>query len=142
MSEAQSGSTRKEFLAGVAMAGAIAAGGVGFVRKASAQDEAADAPITQTAAFGYDPERKDEAKAAIETLVSAVEANEPDVTAYVAHFAEGNKIFFYEIYKNEAALENHSQQPHLNAIREHFASGLFKLPLDVNKIEMIHGFSR
>ena len=139
MSENHEGATRKEFMTGVAVAGAAAATGIGFTRQAAAQD---DKTITQTATIGMNPEKKEEAQEAISTLVKAVEANEPDVLAYVAHFMGEDKIFFFEIYKDQAALDNHGKQPHMAAVRQAFMDGVLRQPLEVKKLERIEGFAR
>ncbi len=139
MSEQHEGSSRKEFMAGMALVGAAAATGAGFVRTVNAQE---DETITQTATFGVNPEKKEEAREAITKLVTAVQENEPDVLVYTAYFTKDDKVFFFEIYKNQAALEAHGKQPHLAAIRESFMAGILRQPLDVQRLEDIHGYSR
>jgi len=139
------GHTRKEFLgASVLATGAAAAGVMGFNRMAQAQDEGGgDEKIIQIATINLNPEQREEGRKAIANLVTAVEEKEPDVLMYIAHEIEDeNKIFFYEVYKNQAALDNHSNQPHMQEIRQAFMSGALALPLDVKKLDRIDGVVR
>lgn len=138
----QNSSTRKEFLQkGAAIAGATAVGAIGFTRVAQAADHE-DSTITQTASIGLNPDKKDEARKALTELVNAVEANEPGVLAYIAHFTEDNKVLFFEMYKDEAALANHGQQPHMAKIRDAFGAGILTMPLEIGKLERVVGFYR
>lgn len=141
MSKQSDGISRKEFMtAGAAVAGAAAV--AGFVRPASAAE--LDGAIHQTAEIGLNPEKKDDALAALTELVAAVEANEPGVLAYICHVTQEDepKIFFYEIYKDDAALASHSQQPHMAKIRGSLQSGALKMPLKVVKLDRVAGFHR
>ena len=142
MDKQSTGSTRKEFFRNTAaVAGAAAVGAIGFNRLAHA--EAGDDAITQTAAIGLNADKKEEARAALTELVNAVKDNEPGVLAYIAHFTpEYDKVIFFEMYKDQAAMDNHGTQPHMSMIREAFAAGIFKAPLDLVKLERVEGFYR
>lgn len=134
--------TRKEFFKTTAATGAAAVlAAAGFNRVASAAD--ADESITQIATLGYDPERKDAAAEGLAKLAAAVEAAEPDVLAYVPHLDEKtNTVYFFEIYKNAAALKNHSTQPHMSMLGPLVGNGTLKMPVNIIKLKNIGGFQR
>ncbi len=129
--------TRRQALAGLAGA----AGALGFQRAASAQD--LENAITQTASFKLVPGKEDEAVGLLAELVAAVEANEPGVLAYICHRQESDPstVFFFEIYKDAAALEEHGKQPHLAKLGQGFGT-VFAPPVDIQKMTRIAGFSR
>ncbi|MBI2422289.1 MAG: antibiotic biosynthesis monooxygenase [Candidatus Hydrogenedentes bacterium] len=131
--------SRRDALGTVALGTALAAG-MGFMRPAMA--EFADTMITQTASFGLNPEKKEEAKEAILRLVKAVEEKEPGVLAYIPHFTEKDQVFFFEVYKDAETLQAHGKQPHMAEIKGAFASGALKMPLEVVKMSRIAGFYR
>lgn len=132
--------TRRDFVASAL--GAAAVGAIGFSRTSRGAGEGE--AITQTAKFSLDPAREAEAVAALSELVAAVEANEPGVLAYICHRpvdAPGS-VFFFEIYRDAAALEGHGKQPHLAKLGQAFGSGLFSGPVEVVKMGRVAGFSR
>jgi quinol monooxygenase YgiN len=131
---------RRQALLGAALGGA---GALGFLR-ATRLDAETDSNITQTATFSFDVDRTDEVRQMISTLVAAVEEKEPGVLAYMAYIpvATPDKVFFFEIYADEAAAKSHGQQPHLAVLGEAFQSGLFKPPVDIAKMNPIAGFKR
>ncbi len=130
---------RRQVIAGLA----AGAGAIGFNRLASAQGDPSQY-ITQTASFGIGEGKEAEAVAAVEELVAAVEKAEPGVLAYIAHRPSdgSSKLFFFEIYENEAALAAHGQQPHLAKMGQAFQAGVFTGPVDIVKMDRIAGFSR
>ena len=137
--------TRKEFFKVTAATGAAAVvAAAGFNRMASAaHHEEADESITQIAIFGYDPEKKDAAAEGLAKLAAAVKAAEPDVIAYIPHLDEKeNKVHFFEIYKNAAAVANHGTQPHMSMRGGLFGDGTFKGPLPTIKLTAVGGFHR
>lgn len=136
--------TRKDFFKTTAATGAAAVlAAAGFNRLASADHHEGDESITQLAIFGYDPERKDIAAEGLAKLAAAVEAAEPDVLAYIPHLDEvNNKVQFFEIYKNAAALKNHSTQPHMSMLRPLMGDGTLKMPLEIVKLTRVGGFHR
>lgn len=127
--------------------GTIALGGIGFDRTAEAQD--LSGAITQLAKFRIDPERREEAVAALAELASAVEEKEPGVLAYIPHLVAGDdtQVVFFEVYEDQAALDDHGQQPHLQKLRESFGAGLFRplseeTPVEIVRLDRIAGFWR
>lgn len=143
MSDQSQGTTRKEFLAASAGAAGAAVALAGFTRPALAEADA-DSMITQTAEMGLDTEKAEEGKKILSELVSAVEANEPGVLAYICHQVsdDPSKIFFFEVYKDEAALAAHGGTPHMGKMRAAFGAGILKPPVTLVKLDRINGFSR
>ena len=84
MSKEDQGTSRRDLLKLGAGATAAAAA-IGFVRPAMAAHHES---ITQIVKFKLDPEKADEAEAALKTLTKAVEDNEPGVLAYIAYRQE------------------------------------------------------
>lgn len=129
---------RNLLVAGAATAAAGLLGG--FTRPL----RAAEGSVTQIAKFRLDPERAAEARKRIEELVAAVEDKEPDVLAYIAHTSDKDpaEVFFYEVYRDEAAIQNHGRQPHLAALGQAFGRGLFLGPAEVVKMNPVAGVNR
>lgn len=141
MSHQQEGTTRKEFMAAGAVGAALAAGAFGFVRTASAQEQAG--AITQLASFKLVAGGEDEAVAALQELTKAVEANEPGVLAYVCYRSEkdASQVIFFEIYKDQAALAAHGQTEHLGKLRAGMGK-LFAPPVEITRLTRVGGFIR
>lgn len=140
MSKEDQGTSRRDLLKFGAGATAAAAA-IGFVRPAMAAHHES---ITQIVKFKLDPEKADEAEAALKTLTKAVEENEPGVLAYLAYRQESDPetVVFFEVYKDEETLKAHGTQPHLAEMRKVFAAGVFKPPLDIQKMTKVGGFMR
>ena len=136
--------TRKDFFKTTAVTGAAAVlAAAGFTRVASADHHEGDESITQLAIFGYDPEKKDAAAEGLAKLAAAVEAAEPDVIAYIPHLdEEANEVVFFEIYKNQAAMDNHGSQPHMSMLGGLFGDGVLKGPLKLVRLTAVGGFHR
>lgn len=142
MKNQSEGTTRKEFLMGTAAAGTAAmVATLGFNRLAQAEE--GDELITQTAEFKMDTEKQEEARAVLAELVAGVEANEPDVLAYICHqgIEDPSVVYFFEVYKNEAALAAHGTTPHMAKFRPNFGT-LLNAPLKITKFDRIKGFAR
>ncbi len=140
MSKEDQGTSRRDLLkAGVGVTAAAAA--IGFVRPAMAAHHES---ITQIVKFKLNPDKADEAEAALKKLTKAVEDNEPDVLAYIAYRSDADpeEVVFFEMYKNAAAMAAHGTQPHLAEMRKVFAAGVFKPPLDIQKMNKVGGFMR
>ena len=136
---------RKEFITTTAAAGAAAViAGAGFNRAVSAAHEVGEEAITQLAIFKYKPEKKDMAAEALAGLAKKVEDNEPGVIAYIPHLNEkDNEVQFFEIYKDEEALRNHSTMPYMADLRPMFGpDGAFAPPLKIVKLTRVGGFHR
>jgi quinol monooxygenase YgiN len=140
MAEHIEGTSRRDLLK-VGAGTAAAAAAIGFVRPALAAEHET---VTQIVRFKLDPERADAAEEALKTLTAAVEAKEPDVLAYLAYRneAEPDEVVFFEVYKDEATLQAHGQEPHLAEMRKVFGAGIFKMPLTIERMTKIGGFMR
>jgi quinol monooxygenase YgiN len=70
--------------------------------------------IVLTAVMEALPGKEQEMENALRAMIPAVRSEEGTLT-YVLHRAQGNpgKFFFYEAYRDEAALAHHSGTPHL-----------------------------
>lgn len=133
---------RSEFFKATAAAGAAAVlASAGFNRTAQA---AHHETITQLAKFGYKPEKKDVAAEALAGLAKKVEENEPDVLAYIPHLNEkDNEVVFFEVYKDKAAMDNHSKMPYMRDLGPLFGpDGAFKPPLKIVPLHQVGGFHR
>ena len=122
-------------------AGAAVAGSFGFNRLAAA--DASEDMITQLAMFKINMDKEEEALELLAGLAKAVEENEPDVLAYMAHRDKDNpeELIFFEIYKDAAALTAHGQTPHLGKLRAKFVTH-FKPPLKIVQLDRIGGYHR
>ena len=135
--------SRRDFLSGgVAIAGAVALGGIGFSRPSRAQESSET--ITQLAHFRIGEGKESEAVELIEGLVAAVEEKEPGVLAYMVYREDEDPgaLTFFEVYENAAAVANHGQQPHLAELRTAFQSGVFAPPVKIVKLNAVAGVHR
>jgi quinol monooxygenase YgiN len=130
--------TRRNLLAAGAGVAAI-----GFDRLAGAADAEPSQMITQLAKFKLNMEKEAEAVQSLKDLCAGVEAGEPGVLAYICHRSTKNpdEVVFFEVYKDEQALKDHGKTPHMGKLRASFAM-LFRLPLDVVKLDRVGGFTR
>lgn len=138
--------TRKQFVTATA-AGATAAISMSFSRLAQA--EAAASVVTQTTEFQIDTDRKDEAVEILQAMCQAVKKNEPDVLVYVCHLSQKDpsKVVFFEVYKDDAAMQNHRTTPHMKEMRKAFLSrsiggGVLQPPTVVERLDKVGGFMR
>lgn len=139
MSQEQQGTTRREFVAATAGAAAVAA--LGFSRMTQAEDT--PNVVTQIVTLTMKAGAEEKAIATLKELTEAVKANEPGVLVYAAHRSqkEPSKIVFVEVYKDAAALANHSKQPHMAKM---FAAAkeIFEPGMDIQKMDRVGGYSR
>jgi quinol monooxygenase YgiN len=130
--------TRRNLLAAGAGLAAI-----GFNRSAEAADADSTQMISQLAKFKLNMEKEAEAVQALKDMCAGVEAGEPGVLAYVCHRSAKNpdEVVFFEVYKNDQALKDHGKTPHMAKLRASFAT-LFRLPVEVVKLDRLGGFTR
>lgn len=139
MSEQHEGATRREFVA--ATAGAAMLATFGFSRMTQAEDT--PKVVTQVVTLTMKAGAEEKALAVLKELTEAVKAAEPGVLVYAAHRSqkEPSKIIFLEVYADDAALANHSKQPHMmkmfGAAREIFEGGM-----DIHKMDRVAGYTR
>jgi quinol monooxygenase YgiN len=140
MNENKNLTSRRDFIKATGAAGAFAAS-IGFVRPAAAAVD--DKSITQLASFKLNMEKEAEAIATLQELCAGVEEHEPDVLAYICHRSEQepDKVVFFEIYRDQAALQAHGTTPHMGKMRTAFATQ-FLPPLELTRLNRVAGFSR
>jgi len=132
--------SRRDFMA--AGIGVAAMAGIGFTRTALAQ-QAAD-PVTVVVTFRIKEGKEDDAVALIKELTAAVEKNEPDALAYVAHrdSSDPMKVTFIEIYKDQAAVQGHRNDPAVQAALPKFGE-IFEMGApEVRSLNRVAGFTR
>ncbi len=122
--------------------GALAVGGLGFLRPQIAQADSSEW-ITITAAMTLNPDNADAAVAGLADLVGHVEAEEPGVLAYICNrgVQNRNEILFFEIYENQAATTTHGQTKHMAKFRES-ATDFFVGNMKITPYERIGGYHR
>jgi quinol monooxygenase YgiN len=115
----------------------------GFSRVAAAADTDAGKAITQLAKFKLNMEKEAEAIATLKELCAAVEKNEPGVLVYLCHRVakKPDELVFFEVYNDEEAFKAHSKSRHLAKLRKSFTT-LFRLPLDVTRLDRVGGYAR
>ena len=115
----------------------------GFNRLAAAADAEGGKVISQIAKFKLNLEKEAEAIAALKELCAAVEKSEPGVLVYLCNRVakKPDELVFFEVYKDEEAFKAHGKSPHLAKLRKDFAT-LFRLPLEVTRLDRIGGFAR
>ncbi len=115
----------------------------GFNRLATAADTDTSKVITLLAKFKINTDKEAEAIATLKELCAAVEKNEPGVLIYLCHRAakKPDELVFFEVYKDEAAYKAHGKTPHFAKLRNGLGT-LFRLPLEVARLDRIAGFAR
>ena len=133
---------RRDFLKTAAL-GAVAVGGIGFLRPEAAVAADAAEMITITATAALSPEFADEAIEGLQKMVKQVEAKEPGVLAYICNrgVQDRNEILFFEIYENRAAIEAHGKTPHMAEFRES-AAKFFVGEVKIIPYERVQGYHR
>lgn len=132
--------TRRDFMA--AGIGAAAVATLGFNRMAQAQEVAS--PVTVVVSFKLKEGKEEEAKALLKELTSGVKENEPGALAYVAHSHADDplKITFIEIYRDQAALQAHRNDPAVQAALPKFGEVFDMGAPEVMSLNRVAGFTR
>lgn len=80
--------------------------------------------ITFTARVKMVQGKEEEAMAAAETMVEAVQQEEPGALAYICHRSEETpqELVFFEVYADEVAAEVHGKTPHFTQFKKHFGT--------------------
>ena len=143
MSKTDDRRSRRDFLKGTTAAAGAAVVTIGFVRPEAAAAAVDENAITQLASFKINMEKEAEAIETLEELCKGVEDSEPGVLAYICHrkTETPDTLVFFEIYKDEAAMQAHNGTPHMGKMRGAFATQ-FMPPLEVTRLTCIGGFSR
>jgi quinol monooxygenase YgiN len=100
--------------------------------------------ITILARFKMQPDKEDEALAAVRKMAEAVEANEPGALVYVMHrcVAQPSEIIVFEVYKDEPAFEAHRRTPHIEELTARFSHLMDPASFKVERLDRIAGFVR
>ena len=132
--------SRRDFMA--AGIGAAAVATMGFNRLALAQDVAN--VVTVVVTFKIKAGKEADAVALVKELTAAVEKNETDVLAYVAHrdAADPMKITFIEMYKDQAAVQAHRTDPAVQAALPKFGEIFESGAPEVKNLTRVAGFTR
>jgi quinol monooxygenase YgiN len=132
---------RRGFMKAAAL-GAIAVGGLGFVRPEVAAADSSEW-ITVTATLELAPDQADAAIAGLKEMVAAVQANEPGVLAYICNrgLEDRTEILFFEIYANQEATRVHGQTAHMQKFRES-AADFFVGDIKITAYERVAGYHR
>lgn len=140
MSSNNNGTSRRNFMA--AGIGAAAMATIGFNRLALAQDTAN--VVTVVVTFRIKAGKEEEAVALVKELTAAVEKNEPDALCYVAHrdAADPMKVTFVEMYKDQAAVNNHRNDPAVQAALPRFGEVFEMGAPEVRNLTRVAGFTR
>ncbi|HUE15758.1 MAG TPA: antibiotic biosynthesis monooxygenase [Planctomycetaceae bacterium] len=138
MSSAKDLLTRRTFCA--ASAGLAT---IGFNRLAVASEAEKEKAVTQIAKIKLNLANEEKGLQALRDLCTAVEAKEPGVLIYLCHRSakKRDELIFFEVYRDEAALAAHTKTPHFGKLLVAFGT-LFRLPLEVTKLDRIGGFAR
>ena len=133
-------SSRRDFMA--AGIGAAAMATIGFNRLALAQD--ATNVVTVVVTFKIKEGKEADAVALVKELTAAVEKNESDVLAYVAHrdAADPMKVTFIEMYKDQAAVQAHRDDPAVKAALPKFGEIFEAGAPEVKSLTRVAGFTR
>ena len=142
MTQKTEGTTRREFVA--AGAGAAMVATFGFNRMARADHHEAAAPITQIVGVKIKEGQEEGAVELLKTLTAAVEKAEPDVLAYIAHRSKNDplQVVFFEVYKDQAALDAHGQTPHMAELGPKFGTFFDLATFDVQPYDRVGGYMR
>lgn len=132
--------TRRDFLA--AGIGVAAVATIGFNRTAQAQE--VTNPVTVVVSFRMKEGKEEEAIALLKELTSGVKENEPGALAYVAHRDADDpmKITFIEIYKDQAAIQDHRNDPAVQAALPRFGEVFEPGAPEVTNLTRVAGFTR
>jgi len=116
---------------------------IGFNRLAVASEAEKEKTITQIAKIKLNLANEEKGLQALRDLCTAVEAKEPGVLIYLCHRSakKRDELVFFEVYRDDAALAAHTKTPHFGKLLVAFGT-LFRLPLEVTKLDRIGGFAR
>ena len=88
--------------------------------------------------------KESEAVEALTKMAAAVEANEPGTAAYACHrmVDDPSQVVFFEVYADDAALQNHTQTPHMGEFRAAFGALFDPSTVEIERLERIGGYAR
>ena len=139
MSKVNDGNSRREFItAGI---GAAALATIGFNRPVLGQDQSNY--VSVMVSFRMQQGKEKDAVALLTGLTAAVKENEPGALSYAAHRHADDplKITFFEVYKDQEALNGHRTAAHLQAFLPKFGE-VFEQGAEVSNLTRVAGFTR
>ena len=132
----------KYLAAGIVVA-AILMLGFNHAAQAQAPAPAATGPVTVVVSFRIKAGKEADAIALVTDLTAKVKENETGVIAYVAHrdTADPMKITFIEIYKDQAAVAAHRNDPALQAALPKFGEIFEPGAPEIKSLTRVAGFT-
>jgi quinol monooxygenase YgiN len=99
---------------------------------------------TVTAEFRILPGKEAEAEAAIRKVVEGVEKNEPGALKYIWHrgVKDPNQVLVFEIYRDDAARDQHREAPYLKEFQAHFGTVFDPATVKITRFERIVAVDR
>ena len=100
--------------------------------------------ITVLARFEMLEGKEIEVVEAIRKMASAVKANEPGCLVYTASRGKvnGSELYFFEIYENEKAFQDHAQTDHMQEMRAAMNGCIDNSSFNVESLDQVGGFIR
>ena len=100
--------------------------------------------ITVLARFEMLEGKEIEVVEAIRKMAAAVKANEPGCLAYTALRGKvnGSELYFFEIYENEKAFQDHAQTDHMQEMRAAMNGCIDNSSFNVESLDQVGGFIR
>jgi len=88
--------------------------------------------------------KEDEAWERLKKMAEAVRAQEPGALAYLFHRAQEDpsQLVLFEVYADDAALQAHTQTPHMAGLRSVFGELFDLTQMKVERLERVAGFVR
>jgi quinol monooxygenase YgiN len=99
---------------------------------------------TITAEFRIIEGKEAEAEAAIKAVVASVEANEPGTLKYIWHrgVKDPNQVLVFEIYRDDAAREQHRGTPYLKEFQALFGTVFDPATTKITRLDRIAAVER
>ncbi len=81
---------------------------------------------------------------AVRKMADAVKANEPGCLLYVATRGKvnGRELYFFEIYEDEKAFQDHAQTDHMGAMRAAMSGMIDNSSFNIESLDQVGGFVR
>lgn len=99
---------------------------------------------TITAEFRIIEGKEAEAEAAIKAVVASLDANEPGCLKYIWHrgVKDPLQVLVFEIYRDDAAREQHRDTPYLKEFQKHFGTVFDPATVKITRLDRIVAVDR
>lgn len=99
---------------------------------------------TVLAEFRIFPGKEAAAEAAIKKVVAGVDANEPGTLKYIWHrgIKDPNQVLVFEIYRDDAAREQHRDTPYLKEFQALFGTIFDPATVKITRLDRIAAVER